>query len=315
MQDMGMEDIISKVTTLIRTMVFRERDFDRATLGIRDSPLFGKLIRWRFTDAILIGLLLVTTVWAENLKPFERQFYVNDVTISHPFAEHERVPVTDLMMYAFWMPLGVIVTVAVVVTTSRNKIYVTYVSAMGLFISTLMAGIVTDILKNFIGRHRPDFLARCVPREDAPLNTMVFAQDVCTTDNIPRLLDGFRTTPSGHSSISFAGLTYLSLWLAGQLVAANEYLGAWRTILSFAPTLGAALIALSRTEDYRHHFVDILIGSCLGLAISFWSYFRLFPALSHKESYNPLVILSESYDLDKSAHDYDYVPTSEPNDV
>ncbi|CCE81652.1 Piso0_002315 [Millerozyma farinosa CBS 7064] len=312
---MGMEDIISKVTTLIRTMVFRERDFDRATLGIRDSPLFGKLIRWRFTDAILIGLLLVTTVWAENLKPFERQFYVNDVTISHPFAEHERVPVTDLMMYAFWMPLGVIVTVAVVVTTSRNKIYVTYVSAMGLFISTLMAGIVTDILKNFIGRHRPDFLARCVPREDAPLNTMVFAQDVCTTDNIPRLLDGFRTTPSGHSSISFAGLTYLSLWLAGQSVAANEYSGAWRTILSFAPTLGAALIALSRTEDYRHHFVDILIGSCLGLAISFWSYFRLFPALSHKESYNPLVILSESYDSDKSAHDYDYVPTSEPNDV
>ena len=53
-----------------------------------------------------------------------------------------------------------------------------------------------------------------------------------------------RTTPSGHSSISFAGLFYLTLFLLGQSQANNGKTSSWRTMISFIPWLMACYIAL-----------------------------------------------------------------------
>lgn len=65
----------------------------------------------------------------------------------------------------------------------------------------------------------------------------------------------------------------------------------------------AAYIALSRTRDYRHHFVDVLIGSVLGLGIGFWSYLRLFPWISHERSYVNLIIIEEEDEENNSKLD------------
>lgn len=52
-----------------------------------------------------------------------------------------------------------------------------------------------------------------------------------------------------------------------------------RVLLALAPLLGAALIAISRCEDYRHDVYDVTIGSFLGMAIGYFSYRRYFPRL------------------------------------
>ncbi|GEQ72666.1 hypothetical protein JCM33374_g6353 [Metschnikowia sp. JCM 33374] len=204
-----------------------------------------------------------------------------------------------LFVYSTWVPLIVIAVVSLLITKPANKLYVTYLSLLGLVISVFTTSIVTDVLKNSFGRHRPDFLARCMPRADAPKDVLVYAKDVCTTKNLGRLMDGFRTTPSGHSSLSFAGLFFLSLWLAGQLAVTRPQAGALRWAVVFLPTLGAALIALGRTEDYRHHFVDVLVGSCLGIGFALWSYLRLFPSPSERLSYEPKLL-----QLDDSETEY-----------
>lgn len=268
--------------------------FNRVTLGL--SSKSSLILRWRFTDVVLVLILIVAYSATYYIQPFERQFYINDLTISHPFAEVERVSNTYLFLYAVWVPGMLITVLSLIFTKPKNKVYNTYIALLGLGISVLSTSVLTDVLKNFIGRHRPDFLSRCIPKEGTPENVLVFAKDVCTTKNLERLRDGFRTTPSGHSSLSFAGLYYLSLWLAGQLVITNEYVGSWRSVVSFLPSLGAALIALSRTEDYRHHFVDILIGSIIGITIGYISYFRLFPEISHAKSYNPILVNNEEHD-------------------
>lgn len=272
----------------------KDGSFNRVTLGL--SSKSSLIIRWRFTDIVLLLILFIAYTASYYIQPFERQFYINDLTISHPFAEVERVNNTQLFFYAVWIPGITIAVLSLIFTKPKNKIYCTYVALVGLGLSVLSTSVLTDILKNFIGRHRPDFLSRCVPKQGTPENVLVFAKDVCTTKNLDRLRDGFRTTPSGHSSLSFSGLFYLSLWLAGQLVITNEYVGTWRSIVSFAPSLGAALIALSRTEDYRHHFVDIFIGSLIGLTIGYISYFRLFPSIFHEKSYNPILINNEEHE-------------------
>ena len=70
-----------------------------------------------------------------------------------------------------------------------------------------------------VGRPRPDLIARCM----APLGSTDHLQyglstvEICTNTNIFQLNDGFKSFPSGHSSLSFAGLGFLSLYLAGKM--------------------------------------------------------------------------------------------------
>jgi diacylglycerol diphosphate phosphatase / phosphatidate phosphatase len=52
-----------------------------------------------------------------------------------------------------------------------------------------------------------------------------------------------------------------------------------RTLLALAPLLGAALIAISRCEDYRHDVYDVTIGSVLGLLVANFVYRTYYPPL------------------------------------
>lgn len=281
-----------------------EDRINRYTLGLDKYPRFRFFLQWRIADLLFLFVLFISFFATNKLQPFQRQFYVNDLTILHPFAEHERVTDSQLFFYASWVPISVVGVLGLLITKPKNKIYFTYISLVGLCISILLTSSVTNILKNSIGRLRPDFLARCIPKEGTPVDVMVLAKNVCTTKNTSLLLDGFRTTPSGHSSLSFAGLGYLSLWLSGQFVVAHHSLGSWRSVVSAIPAFGAALIALSRTEDYRHHFVDVILGSVIGILISWWSYRRYFPKITDEKSYVPYLIQEDERE-DEENHFYD----------
>ncbi|KAI5960776.1 DPP1 [Candida pseudojiufengensis] len=273
----------------IRKLNKKSQHFNRITLNIIPTSI----LKWRITDLILLVVLIFTFFIVYNDKPFHRQFYLDDKTIQHPFAERETVNTAELFIYSTWIPLVITFAVSLVLTTTKYKVYNTYVACLGLILSVLITSITTDILKNWIGRLRPDFLERCIPKEGTPLDKLV-SIEVCTNEDLGMLEDGFRTTPSGHSSISFAGLTYLALFLIGQLQATNTWCGSWRFLIGgFAPMLMASFIALSRTQDYRHHFIDVFVGSLLGFSIGCWSYFRLFPWVGDSQSYYNKILIEE----------------------
>jgi diacylglycerol diphosphate phosphatase/phosphatidate phosphatase len=60
-----------------------------------------------------------------------------------------------------------------------------------------------------------------------------------------------------------------------------------RVLLALAPLLGAALIAISRCEDYRHDVYDVSVGSGLGMAVAHGTYRRYYPALGSRECATP----------------------------
>lgn len=51
-----------------------------------------------------------------------------------------------------------------------------------------------------------------------------------------------------------------------------------RVLVALAPLVGAALIAISRLEDYRHDVYDVTTGSILGMLVAYFSYRRYYPA-------------------------------------
>lgn len=187
-----------------------------------------------------------------------------------------------LFIYALYIPLGTLVIYNLVSRSGSAKHEATYLSFS---ITIMLTFFLTTIIKNAVGRPRPDLLDRCQPSADAKADVLVSIL-VCTSPHDEKLQDGWRSFPSGHSSFSFAGLGFLSLFLAGQLHVFRPLTGGrdlCRALIFLIPLIGASMIAISRCEDYRHDVYDVCVGSTLGIIIAYWSYRRHWPKLSsHK---------------------------------
>jgi diacylglycerol diphosphate phosphatase/phosphatidate phosphatase len=126
---------------------------------------------------------------------------------------------------------------------------------LGNVLSLALTISITTIIKVMVGRPRPDVIDRCQPVEGAanaiPYGLVTSA--ICTTDNIKRLREGFRSFPSGHSSGAWAGLGFFALYLAGKLHLMDQRGHTVKSWIVLVPLIGATTVALSRTMDYRHH--------------------------------------------------------------
>lgn len=181
-----------------------------------------------------------------------------------------------LFIYAAGIP-ALLLLLASLVPSNRSA-HLTHVLLLGLTISILTTSLLTDIFKNAIGRPRPDLLARCKPDKSTPPATLVTIS-VCTETSPHLLQDGWRSYPSGHSSFAFAGLGWLALFFASQTHCLRPRASHITVLLCLSPLVGAALIAISRLEDYRHDVFDVVSGSVLGAVVTTFNWRRYFPSL------------------------------------
>ena len=151
---------------------------------------------------------------------------------------------------------------------------------LGLVLSQALAFVITQALKTACGKPRPDVIDRCQPnvtQDPTPFGLSNYT--ICQGD--PEILkDGFRSWPSGHSSSSFAGLLYISLWIGGKLHIMDNRGEVWKTMVVMVPILAATLVCVSRIMDARHHPFDVITGGLLGAACATVSYRQYFPSLS-----------------------------------
>lgn len=110
-----------------------------------------------------------------------------------------------------------------------------------------------------------------------PVN-MLSNSSICTREDLLR--DGFKSFPSGHSSFSFGGLGFLSMYLAGKVHLFDERGHTYKSLVVLAPMILAALIAASRVADYRHHWQDVTAGSIIGSLFAIYSYRQYYPSLA-----------------------------------
>jgi diacylglycerol diphosphate phosphatase / phosphatidate phosphatase len=141
------------------------------------------------------------------IEPFHRMFSLDDRSKAYPHALVQRVSALWMFVYGGGVPLAVILVWAVV---ARPGFHQAHVSILGLFISLILTMFLTDVVKNSVGRPRPDLIARCKPKEETPSHTLLTIE-VCTETDPHVLQDGWRSFPSGHSSFAFSGLGYLAL--------------------------------------------------------------------------------------------------------
>ncbi|OXA37034.1 phospholipid phosphatase 5 isoform X2 [Folsomia candida] len=159
-----------------------------------------------------------------------------------------------------------------------------------------LTGVITNVLKITVGRPRPDYFNRCYG------DGYMMVKDVkkaCTGD-VGKIRDGRKSFPSGHSSLSFCALGFISVFLASQLrTFATKGKGAsWRLIITLIPLLAATLVAVSRLCDYRHHWQDVAVGAILGFSIMYAVFQQYFPPLNSINCQTPYSFLENQVQYD-----------------
>ncbi|KAI8082543.1 phosphatidic acid phosphatase type 2/haloperoxidase [Gilbertella persicaria] len=250
------------------------------------KSLRARLIVSYGKDWVLVILMIIIFFAIDIITPFHREFSINDTSLMHNYAVNESVPVWALAVIAIVAPVVIIAVISIGVRRS----WMDFNSGLlGLALALSMTIMFTDVLKITVGRPRPDMLDRCQPPpgiQDPPLHLLNYT--ICTADhNTYEFKDGFKSFPSGHASFSFAGLGYLSFFLAGKMHLFDQGGHTYKSFVFSFPFLGALLIAISRIRDYRHHWTDVFVGGIIGTVFAYFCYRQYYPSLAHKESQKP----------------------------
>ncbi|KIN98268.1 hypothetical protein M404DRAFT_854215 [Pisolithus tinctorius Marx 270] len=256
--------------------------------GNRSKPVPGlrKFLALYTQDWIVTcGLGLLFYVVGHHISGFKRHFSLEDTSLRYPYAVHQRVGTHALHFISAVIPF--IAQVIINLVTVRSWVDFHH-STLGLLLSYTITGSITQLLKVAVGRPRPDVISRCqpIPGSVDPVYGLSTV-DICTQTVKHILDDGWRSFPSGHSSSSFAGLGFLTFYLAGKLHIFDKRGYAGKIWLVFTPLFGAVFVAISRTMDYRHHWHDVVTGSALGLILSYFSYRQYYPGLAEADAHLP----------------------------
>jgi len=260
-------------------------------------------------DWFFIFSVAIITVPINLISPFERQFSIEDETISHPYKEEESFSIFGLIILVIGIPILIMTLYHI---CHRELKYSFHQALMGYFVSIILAILVTSIMKVSVGRYRPDFISRCnvnvtkVEEEYKLYNISkqinfgprnLYNTTICSNTNKFVINEGRKSFPSGHTSFAFSSLTFTSLFLAGKLHLYDGNYIFWKLLVVIVPNLLAMYIALTRISDYRHHWEDVLVGAIIGIAFSLISYFYYFPFLNSSEPYKPLQGRLKKYNI------------------
>ncbi|KAK5958885.1 hypothetical protein OHC33_000729 [Knufia fluminis] len=181
----------------------------------------------------------------------KRPFSLQDPSISYPYRE-DTVSVPVLAVVALLIPAAITMVISLIFipgpTASkatpksliwRRKIWEWNTAWMGLGLALALTFMITEGLKDLAGKPRPYAIGVCNPDLSAidryrvgglgqnfdlsGATPILVSSDICQERDPGTLREIFASWPSGHSSFSWAGLLYLSLFLCAKFAVGIPY--------------------------------------------------------------------------------------------
>ncbi|KAG4096405.1 acid phosphatase/Vanadium-dependent haloperoxidase [Neocallimastix lanati (nom. inval.)] len=254
-------------------------------------------------DWIVLIVILALTGITSKIPPFERQFDLDDITISHPYKG-------DTVKMSVLIAFGLVSSFIVITGFQYYKKDLTYnyhQAIIGIALSMSISTLFAHFVKMFVGRYRPDFISVCdvdFDKVQEQYNSYNISSDIgfgprhlfnttICKNTKENLYEERRSFPSGHSSFSFSVMSYLSLYIAGQIHLLDKKAYMWKYFAVSIPYFFAVFVAVSRVFDYRHHWQDVTIGSIIGIVFGFLSYYYYYPSLRDSSCDKPYQRLEE----------------------
>lgn len=261
-----------------------------ASMSMSTRPSFGQWIKATWLDIFTMaamGMIGLGTYFAHPAPSRSFPVYFQDGEIVYPqFAyplRNEIVPIWAAALLAFFVPFCVFLFCQIRVRSFWDVNNAT----IGLLYSLITAAVFQVFLKWLIGGLRPHFLAVCKPNIPVitdqetgnGLRQIMYDRTICTGDE-SEIDDALESFPSGHSTAAFAGFIFLYLYLNAKLkVWSNYHPAMWKLVATYAPVLGATLIAGALTIDEFHNWYDCLAGAIIGTVMAFSSYRMVYASI------------------------------------
>ncbi|XP_018788002.1 PREDICTED: phospholipid phosphatase 5 [Bactrocera latifrons] len=246
----------------------------------------------RLSDAIDVGIrvmLVFIFISLEITKPFKRKVHPEEMWLYKNPRTPDIVSAQTLILSVIFGPLFVTMFHLWLTGDRRDFRAASWVWTLALGLN----GFATSLLKITVGRHRPDFFYRCFPNGIVVINNATDSNGSldyynCTGD-LREISEGRKSFPSGHASFSFVGLGFIAIYIAAKLhaLSARGRGQSWRLCVSILPLILAALIAVSRTCDYHHHWEDVVAGSLIGLFCTYAVYRQYYPSVYSIHCHRP----------------------------
>ncbi|KAH8789863.1 putative lipid phosphate phosphatase 1 [Hyaloscypha sp. PMI_1271] len=246
-------------------------------------PSFGQWLKVTWLDIATMAIMGIVGLGVYEAHPApSRSFpvYFQDGEIVYPqFAypmRKEIVPIWAAALLSSLVPIAVILICQIRI----RSFWDVNNAVIGLLYSLITAAVFQVFLKWLIGGLRPHFLTVCKPNipeitaqeTGNGLRQIMYDRKICTGDQ-NEIDDSLESFPSGHSTAAFAGFVFLYLYLNAKLkVWSNYHPAMWKLIATYAPILGATLIAGALTIDEYHNWYDCLAGAIIGTVMAFSSY-------------------------------------------
>ncbi|KAF5751891.1 putative lipid phosphate phosphatase 3 [Tripterygium wilfordii] len=261
---------------IVQRETMREIDLGACTIKSHGS----KVARKHMHDWLILLLLGAIEIVLFTIQPFHRFVAETMMTdLKYPMKDNT-VPVWSVPMYAVLLPIAVFLFFYF----RRRDVYDLHHSILGLLFAMLITGVFTDAIKVAVGRPRPNFFWRCFPDG---IDLYDHWGDVVCHGKASEIKEGYKSFPSGHTSWSFAGLGFLSLYLSGKIKAFDRKGHVAKLCVVFLPLLAASLVGVSRVDDYWHHWEDVFVGGLLGLVVAAFCYRQFFPPPYHVDGWGP----------------------------
>ncbi|XP_017082285.1 phospholipid phosphatase 5 isoform X2 [Drosophila eugracilis] len=243
-------------------------------------------------DVVLRIFLVIVFFKLETMTAFKREIHVEELWLYKNPRRPDIVRGGELLFWVITAPF--LVTVAFYLYTKDRRDF--RAASWAWTLALCMNGIPTSVLKITVGRPRPDYFYRCFPDGVMVLNTSSSSSDTSILDfnctGLPGdINEGRKSFPSGHSSFAFASFGFIAYYVGAKLHA-FDIRGrghTWRFFIAVIPFVIAALVAVSRTCDYHHHWQDVTIGGLIGLFAGYISYRQYFPSIFEPEAGKALI--------------------------
>ncbi|GJU96969.1 lipid phosphate phosphatase 2-like protein isoform X1 [Tanacetum coccineum] len=231
-------------------------------------------------DWLILIVLTIIMIILNCIHPFYRHVGKDMMTdLKYPLKDNT-IPLWSIPVYTILFP----VTVFLAFYFRRRDVYDLHHAILGLLFSMILTGVITFAIKDAVGRPRPDFFWRCFPDGKDLYDQL--GNVICHGDS-DVIKEGHKSFPSGHTSGSFSGLGFLSLYLSGKVRVFDCKGRVSKLCIVFLPLLIASLVGISRVDDYWHHWQDVFAGALIGITMAAFCYLQFFAPPYHTEGWGP----------------------------
>ncbi|ONI17255.1 hypothetical protein PRUPE_3G148800 [Prunus persica] len=171
-----------------------ENKMQEVQLGSHTVRSHGMTVaRTHMHDWVILMLLGLIVVILNVIHPFYRFVGKDMMTdLKYPLKSNT-VPVWAIPMYAVALPIAIFF----IVYFRRRDVYDLHHAILGLLFSVLITGVITDAIKDAVGRPRPDFFWRCFPDGKDVYDQL---GNVVCHGKKSVIKEGHKSFPSGHTS-------------------------------------------------------------------------------------------------------------------